>query len=194
MASVSCDTPKAARWRSPNSLGISRLCETGRMHPAAFIRLWLMIIAPSCNGLFLKKIFSMRRWLILASIRSPVRTMSSNGKSFSITISAPTLPLLIFRQAITIGMMSSFSVSVFLLPFRKRNRLLLRCLEPNDNRKWRISSWNKTISAITPTLTSLSKIEPNSLIWSTCDTITQMIMNTRIPMKILMEPDDFISL
>ena len=95
---------------------------------------------------------------------------------------------------ITIGMMSSFSVSVFLLPFRKRNRLLLRCLEPNDNRKWRISSWNKTISAITPTLTSLSKMEPNSLIWSTCDTITQMIMNTRMPMKILMEPDDFISL
>lgn len=67
----------------------------------------LITIAPSCNGLFLKNIFSIKRWLIAASISSPVRTTSSKGTLCSITINAPTFCFPIFKQAITTGMISS---------------------------------------------------------------------------------------
>ena len=50
---------------------------------------------------------------MLASMRSPVLTMSSNGMLRSKTISAPTLLRLRFIQAITTGMMSCFTPSFF---------------------------------------------------------------------------------
>ena len=53
--------PRAARWRSPSDFGMSVSWLTGRMHPAEWMRLPEIIIAPSCRGLFLKKIFSMSR-------------------------------------------------------------------------------------------------------------------------------------
>ena len=47
---------------------------------------------------------------------------------------------------------------------------------------------------MTPTLTNLSKIDPNRRIWSTCDTMTQITMKIRMPVNTLMDPEDFISL
>ena len=102
-ASLVCDIPMAARWRKPNYFGMSRLCDTGRMHPAALMRCREMIIAPSCKGEFLKKMFSISLWLILASILSPVSDTSSRGVVRSITMSAPTFRLLMFMHASTIG-------------------------------------------------------------------------------------------
>ena len=78
------------------------------MHPAARMRRLAMIMAPSCRGEFLKKMFSMSRWLMLASITSPVLTMSASEEWRSITMSAPTLPLAIDMQAMTMGMMARF--------------------------------------------------------------------------------------
>ena len=37
MASVTCDIPSAARWRSPRLFGMFMSWLTGRMHPAAVI-------------------------------------------------------------------------------------------------------------------------------------------------------------
>lgn len=51
-------SPKAARCRNPILPGISRRSETGRIQRAAKILFSLMITAPSCKGVFLKKIFS----------------------------------------------------------------------------------------------------------------------------------------
>ena len=164
------------------------------MHPAAFIRPLLITIAPSCKGLFLKNIFSIRRWLISALIISPVRTTSSKGKLCSITIKAPTFCLPILIHAITTGMISSCCMLSFLFPVKKRTKALACWCEPSVSKKRRISSWKRIISATTPTLTNLSKMEPSSFISNTCDTTNQINMNIRIPVNTLMEPEAFISL
>ena len=97
-------------------------------------------------------------------------------------------------QAITMGMMSSWVTSACLLPVKKlTNFLMCRC-EPSVSRKRRISSWKRMMRASTPTLTNLSKMEPRSFISSTCDTTSQMRMNTKMPMNTLREPEAFISL
>ena len=80
----------------------------------------LITIAPSCNGLFLKNIFSIKRWLIAASISSPVRTTSSKGTLCSMTINAPTFCFPIFKQAITTGMISSCFNDSFFEPLKRR--------------------------------------------------------------------------
>ena len=46
-ASVTCDIPSAARWRRPRLFGMFMSWLTGRMHPAAVILCWAIIIAPS---------------------------------------------------------------------------------------------------------------------------------------------------
>jgi dihydropteroate synthase len=92
-----------------------------RVHDVRFL---LITIAPSCNGLFLKKIFSIRRWFISALIISPVRTTSSNGILCSTTINAPTFCLPILIQAITTGIISSCSILSFLFPVKKRTNAL----------------------------------------------------------------------
>ena len=76
----------------------------------------------------LKKIFSKRRWLMFASITSPVAIMSSNGTDRSMTIRAPIFPLLIFMDDITMGMMVSLtSFCSFSFPFENvRNRMTAR--------------------------------------------------------------------
>ena len=94
----------------------------------------------------------------------------------------------------TIGIMSFLSLSLYFFPFRNLNRLFERYLEPRVRRNCLISSWKSTISAITPTLTSLSNIEPSSRICNTCDTIIQIMMNTSIPINMFIVPDDFITL
>ena len=113
MASELWEMPMAARCRNPSSFGISKLCETGKIHPAALIRFLEITKAPSCKGEFLKKMFSIKRWLIFASIRSPVATMSSKGILRSITIKAPTLSFAMLIHAKTIGMIVSLSSSRF---------------------------------------------------------------------------------
>ena len=42
--------PRAARWRVPMSLPISRLSESGSTHPAAAMRPSRRMAAPSCRG------------------------------------------------------------------------------------------------------------------------------------------------
>ena len=132
MASLLCDMPSAARWRRPRSLGMSWLWDTGSMHPAARMRFLAMIMAPSCSGEFLKKMFSMSLWLMLASIRSPVSTMSSSLTVRSMTMSAPTLPLAMSMHAITMGMMVCLSAPVSFEPLpEKKNRVTIwkrRCV------------------------------------------------------------------
>ena len=61
IASVFSVMPIAARCRSPKLLGMSRRVDIGRMQATDLILLCAIIIAPSCSGLFLKKMFSMRR-------------------------------------------------------------------------------------------------------------------------------------
>ena len=165
---------------------------TGRIHPAARMRLSEITIAPSCSGEFLKKMFSISRWLMLASIMSPVSIISSSGESRSMTISAPTLPLLMLMQAITTGIMASMSARAFLSPDENRRRmpLTLRCV-PRLYRNFRISSWNNMIIAITPTLTSLSMMLPSRRISSTWLTNNHVTMNTRMPMNTLSDRDSF---
>ena len=46
-ASVTWDMPSAARWRRPRLFGMFMSWLTGRMHPAAVILCWAIIIAPS---------------------------------------------------------------------------------------------------------------------------------------------------
>jgi len=70
-------TLKAARCLNPISLGRLSSCATGKIQAAAFILKLLMITAPSCKGLFLKKIFCRSCPLIMASNLSPEWTNSS---------------------------------------------------------------------------------------------------------------------
>ena len=53
--------------------------------------------------------------------------------------------------------------------------------------------WNSTIRTITPTLTSLSRIEPSSFICMIRDTNSHVMTNTRIPIKTFSERDSRIS-
>lgn len=78
-------------------------------------RLPTIIMAPSCSGEFLKKMSSMSRWLMRASITSPVSTMSSRRMPRSMTMSAPTLPRERSMHAMTMGMMVSLSTIFSLL-------------------------------------------------------------------------------
>ena len=184
MASDCCDMPMAARWRSPSSRGMSRSWLTGSMHPAAFMRLLDIIIAPSCSGEFLKNMFSISLWLMLAFTVSPVSTMSLSGVPRSITISAPHFALAILMQAITIGIIASRSMeglSSFLMK-SFMNECILRC-SPTVYRNLRISSWKSTIIASAPTLTNLSNITPVRRISSTCDTSSHTMMKDSMPMN-----------
>lgn len=53
----------------------------------------------------LKKMFSIRRWLMLESMVSPVATISSRETPRSMTMSAPTFWRAMFMHAMTIGIM-----------------------------------------------------------------------------------------
>ena len=52
---------------------------------------------------------------------------------------------------------------------------------------------SQEIEKIVKKLDQRLKIEPKSFISRTCDTISQMPMKTRIPVKMLIEPESFIS-
>ena len=56
MASDISVTPMAERWRRPRLGLMAELDDTGSIHLAAIILLPFTITAPSCNGVFLKKI------------------------------------------------------------------------------------------------------------------------------------------
>ena len=110
-ASLSCEMPSAERWRSPSDLGMSVSCDTGRMQPAAVMRFCEIIMAPSCSGEFLKKMFSMSRWLTSAFNRSPVLMISSSGTERCMTMSAPVFAFPMLIHAMTIGMSAEWSAS-----------------------------------------------------------------------------------
>ena len=189
-----CEIPSPALCLSPRALGMSTSCATGRMHPAALMRLRLMTIAPSWRGEFLKKMFSMSRCEMLASMISPDSITSLSGTSRSMTMSAPTFCLAMLMHAMTMGMMSGrciFSSLLFLRKNRMKGEFRWR---PMVEKKLRISSWKSTMSASEPTLTSLSKMLPSSRISNTCVTSIQATMKVRTPEKMLALLDSFISL
>ena len=143
MASLCEVMPRAARWRKPSSLGMLRLWLTGRMQPAAMMRLWLMMTAPSWRGEFLKKMFLMSSVLMLASMVSPDLTMSPSDISRSMMMSAPTMFLLMLSQASTMRMScwsacSSSCPCLRFMRYRVRN-FICRC-EPRVRKKRLISS------------------------------------------------------
>ena len=95
------------------------------MQPAARMRLFEMTMAPSWSGEFLKKMFSISRWLMLASITSPVFTISSSDEVRSMTISAPTFFLAMLIHAITMGITSSLSTIFSFLWSLLKNRVMV---------------------------------------------------------------------
>ena len=106
---------------------------------------------------------------ILASILSPVLIMSSSGVLCAMTISAPVLSSDILLHASVRSLTSSLEDTV-LLPLLPRMRLrnfcpraLLIYLFPSLMRNLRISGWNMTMSARTPTSSIMSMIAVMSL-------------------------------
>ncbi len=82
--------------------------------------LFAIIIAPSCKGLFLKKILSNIGCVKVIFISSPVETKKSRLLLRSNTIKAPVLELPIFVHAAT-TMLESVSLPVWV--FKKLKRL-----------------------------------------------------------------------
>ena len=94
-------TPMAERWRSPRLAETFLLDVTGRMQRAAMILFFSIIKAPSCKGLFLKKMFSIKALETIASKRSPVATVPGRRLSWVSTIKAPVFSWLMWTQACT---------------------------------------------------------------------------------------------
>ena len=88
-------------------------------------------------------------------------------------------------------MSSSRSLSVVV---KNLKVFLNRWWAPKVYRNLRISSWKSMMSASTPTLTSLSMIEPNSFIPSTRLTKSHRMTKTMMPIKMLSDRLSFISL
>src|SRR6056297_794742 len=78
----------------------------GRIQRAAIIFSFLMITAPSCNGLFLKNILSNNRLEVSALIISPVLIKLIKSDFLAITIKAPVLNADILEHALTMELIS----------------------------------------------------------------------------------------
>ena len=149
------------------------------------MRLWRMTMAPSCKGLFLKKIFSISEWLMSALTTTPVVTMSSKLFLRVSRMSAPCLMSDMLRQALVI---ESMSKSTLLLTFRNLNlraNLPSWAWAPMVNKKRRISGWKMIISAMKPTLTKAPRMAVNI---SICKNLTNCHNRKMVtmPMKMLM--------
>ncbi len=92
----------------PRFAGILRFCEIGNIHLAAKILSPIIIIAPSCNGLFLKNIVSISTVVVLALIISPVSANNCKAEFLAITINAPVLLFDIFTHALAIAFVFTF--------------------------------------------------------------------------------------
>ena len=156
------------------------------MQRAATILLSVMIMAPSCKGLFLKKMFSISGLLISASMVTPVSTMSAKVFFRVITINAPCLMFDMEAQAWQMLSVSSATTD-FLLRLNRRNnfRSPLLVLAPMVKRKRRISGWKMMMSAMKPTLTKAPRMVDSSSIWRAL-TICQIRKMATMPMKMLM--------
>ena len=169
VASVCSVRPVAALCRIPYCAGILGFSLIGNVHRAATMRLLAITMAPSCNGAFLKNIFSISLLFILASTTSPVSTIWSMDEVCANTISAPVLVSLILRQACVISSRVSNGISSCLLP--KMSPMILRLsppfiyLFPKWSRKRLISCWNNTIIAITPTPKICPRIAESKLMF-----------------------------
>ena len=127
----------------------------GSWHRAAAIRLPTMIIAPSCSGEFLKKMFMMSRRLISASKRSPVSMNSSIDDLCWMTMRAPVFSADMARTASTSSSTLRLPSRSSLMPRRRLNRSPVRrempvCMATRFSR-WRISGWKMMMIASTPT-------------------------------------------
>lgn len=89
MASVCSVMPIAERCLNPMETGMSKFLLTGSMQRAAFILFSDMMTAPSCSGVFLKKMVSKSCELICEVNASPVCTIASKGLLLQMTINAP---------------------------------------------------------------------------------------------------------
>ena len=161
------------------------------MAPADTILLSAIITAPSCNGEFLKNIFSIRRVLILALITSPVSIYSCRLFLRAITIRAPTFSFTILRQASANGVIDSCTeVPFFFSRTRSKNRMKYFQLfrEPIREKNWRISFWKITIIAKAPTLNIPSKIAPSRSILNTRVTKNHVTTKVISPIKIFFAP------
>ena len=133
------------------------------------------------------------------SMRSPVLMMSSSGELWEITTSAPVFSSDILLHASARSFTSSFTVMLtdVLLP-----NILLRIifplllfmyLLPRRMRNFRISGWNMTISARTPTSRTMSMMAVISLMLN-APTSTLMMKSDTIATKMLMADVPFIHL
>src|SRR5450759_3680927 len=142
-ASVCSDIPTAALCLIPNRGGSETWSVIGSGHLAARIRPLSINTAPSCNGVFLKKIVSSNSALICALRISPPSEKISRLLFLPITISAPVLFEAIVSQALTISSASlglpcsslteekslpneNLLLVIYLFPITRRN-LLTSC-------------------------------------------------------------------
>ena len=158
--------------------------DTGKMQRAAVMRLWRMTMAPSCKGLFLKKMFSINEWLMSALTTTPVETMSSRLFLRVSRMRAPCLMSDMLRHALV---SASMSKSTLLLTFKNLNRrvsLPSWACAPMVNKNRRISGWKMMISAMKPTLTKAPRMAVSI---SICKALTncQIRKMATIPMKML---------
>ena len=142
-------------------------------------------MAPSCKGLFLKKMFSISGLVMSALTTTPVETMSSKLFLRVSRMSAPCLISDMLMQALA---MASMFRSTLLLTFRNLNfRVSLPSWAwvPIVNRKRRISGWKMMMSEMKPTLINAPRMVVSI---SICRNLTscQMRKMATIPMKMLM--------
>ena len=166
VASVAFDILRAARWRRPRCGGSTRSSSMGRTQRAALMRSPTIIIAPSCIGLFLKKMLSISRYDTSAFSVSPLCTKVVSSELLATTMSAPVLVFDILRQArqISCRVLSDVAMLVALSKYRAREkRFFTESVLPNSSRNLRISCWKRMMTAITPTLMNESRIVDNRL-------------------------------
>ena len=140
--SVFSEIPIPALCLKPKFFGIDSDSETGKTILVAITELSLIITAPSCNGLFLKKIVSkicdVRRILVL----SPVFFKNSKLFSLSITIIAPVFSEDIFSQERIKVLISREIISSVLfknLKYFKIFFLVAKFVDPSKSKNFLIS-------------------------------------------------------
>ena len=104
IASEISDNPIAALCLVPSFLLIFLFPVKGSTQPDANILFFPIIVAPSCNGVFITNIFSKRFAEIFASNSVPVEVISARPVLCSRTINAPVLVSAKLDTAVTISL------------------------------------------------------------------------------------------
>ena len=111
MASETSDKPMAALCLVPNFLFIVLLLVNGNTHPEDNILSFLIIVAPSCKGVFTTNIFSNKLEVTIASKLVPEFDISPSLVDCSITIKAPVFVSDKLHTAVTISLTIIFLFS-----------------------------------------------------------------------------------